>query len=105
MNPVTATFLEHGLLGACVVVLGIAVWLLYNAYAKIQTARVTEAQAVTDKLLEVTERWLTAVSATTAEIKGLGEKCESIEKRVCEVSTAIQANDLAARDRGARKGR
>jgi hypothetical protein len=100
MGDVTTIFLEHGLLGACVLVLAGVVWRLYRAYAAVQNQRVSEAQAVTDRILEVSDKWMEAVSGQSEEIKGLGGKADSIEKRVCETLAALQQHD-----RDTRKGR
>lgn len=97
MSDVTTVFLEHGLLGACVLVLAGVVWRLYRAYAGVQDQRVAEAQAVTDKILDVSSKWGTAISDQTAEVKGLGEKIEAVEKRVCDTLAAVQQHDRDAR--------
>lgn len=70
MNPDLATkFLENGVIGACVVVLAFVVWRLYKSYDKIQDSRVNEAQAVTDRILKLSEDWLTAISDLTKMVE------------------------------------
>lgn len=66
MTPeLAAKFLEHGITGACVIALAYVVWKLYKAYNKIQDDRVLEAKAVTDKMLSISEEWLTALGDIT----------------------------------------
>jgi len=93
VNDVLPIFLEHGLLGACVIVLAVVVWRLFKALAKTQNDRVTEAHAVTDKLLEVSEKWLDAISAQGAESDKIVKAVDGVEKRVSEVLAAVQLHD------------
>ena len=88
-----AIFLQYGPLGACVVVLAGVVWRLYSANAQIQNTRVAEAQAVTAKLLEVSEKWLAMLASQSGEIEKTTERCGAINERVGEVLTAVQQLD------------
>lgn len=70
MTPeLAAKFLEHGITGACVIALAYVVWKLYKAYNKIQDDRVVEAKAVTDKMLSISEEWLTALGDITKMVE------------------------------------
>lgn len=100
MGEVATVFLQHGILGTSVLVLAGVVWKLYRAYARTQDQRVTEAQAVTSKLLEVTEKWLSAIGAQNTAIGRVEGKVEGVEKRVCETLAVVQQHD-----RDTRKGR
>jgi peptidoglycan hydrolase CwlO-like protein len=100
LNDVLPIFLEHGLLGACVIVLAVVVWRLFKALAKTQNDRVAEAQAVTDKMLNVSDRFLEHVSALTSEVEKVSEKVDGVEKKIDGIAAAMQQHAVEA----ARKG-
>ena len=96
MNEILPIFLEHGLLGACVIVLAVVVWRLFKALAKTQNTRVEEAQAVTDKVIAVSEKFLEHVAELTAEVEKLGEKVDGVEKKVDGVAATMQQHAVNA---------
>lgn len=100
MDEVLPLFLEHGLLGACVVVLAIVVWRLYRAHSKTQNDRVAEAKAVTDKVIDVSEKFLEHVAALTSEIEKLVEKMESVERKIDGIAAAMQQHAVDTARRG-----
>jgi uncharacterized protein YlxW (UPF0749 family) len=100
VNDVLPIFLEHGLLGACVIVLAVVVWRLYKAHSKTQNTRVAEAQAVADKMIDVSEKFLEHVAALTSEIEKTGEKVDGVERKIDGIAAAMQQHAVDA----ARKG-
>lgn len=93
MNEVLPIFLEHGLLGACVIVLAVVVWRLYKALVKVQNERVAEAKAVTEKLLEVSEKWLEALGEQSGESDKIAACVDAVKSKVGEVLAALQQHD------------
>lgn len=69
MGDVAAIFLQYGPLGASVVALAIVSWRLYRANVVLQDARVDEAKAVTDKVLALSDEWLTAIDKLSEMVK------------------------------------
>ena len=100
MSEIATLFLEHGLLGACVVVLAITVWRLHSANTKVQETRVAEAQAVTEKLLEVSEKFIDQVSVQTAEVGRSCAKIDGVERKVDGVLAAQERHALDTARRG-----
>ncbi len=107
MDKIVALFLEYGLLGACVLVLAIVVWRLFRSLSRTQDTRVAEAQAVTDKMLALSEKFLEHVAALTSEIEKLVEKAEkmdAIERKIDGVAAAMNQHANQHAIEAARKG-
>jgi hypothetical protein len=74
MDPATQALAElasHGVLGALVVVLGVAYTRLQKQVQEIMQARVDDAQKVATTLMDLQEKWMQRVDALTTAIEGL----------------------------------
>jgi prefoldin subunit 5 len=67
MDTLTETLISAGPLGAIVVALGFGYWQQQRRFE----ARVRDAQAVTEQLLEFNERWMTAIAELTQAVSEL----------------------------------
>lgn len=74
MNDVTQVFLEHGVLGAVVVLLTIAVVYLNKQLQKTQNDRLEDAKKVTTTLLDVNERWHAVIDDLSEAVERLHER-------------------------------
>lgn len=82
MDTLTETLISAGPLGAIVAALGVGYWQqqrrfettltsAQEARVAAQEARVRDAQAVTEQLLEFNERWMTAINELTQAVTEL----------------------------------
>jgi len=65
---------SSGLLGAIVIVLGVAYWKQSQALAAVQEARVADAQKVAQTLLSIQDRWQQAVADLTKAVEKMNER-------------------------------
>jgi len=71
VDPVTETLISAGPLGAIIIALGVAYWRLGLSLKAAQEARVADANKVTEKLLELNEKWLVAINGLATAVNEL----------------------------------
>lgn len=76
IDDATNILLNSGspVLGAILVVLGYAYWKQSQALAAVQEARVQDAQRVASTLLEMQDKWQSALSELTQAVERLNER-------------------------------
>lgn len=74
MEDALSTIGSHGILGAIVVVLFVALWRLHSQNQAIQAARVDDAKKVATTLMEVNDKWHTQIQTLADVVKQLREQ-------------------------------
>lgn len=74
MDEAVRQIASSGLLGAILVVLGVAYWKQSQALAAVQEARVADAQKVAQTLLSLQDRWQQAISELTKAVEKMNER-------------------------------
>lgn len=73
MNSVVESLVSAGPLGAIVIALGVAYWRQTKSFQEdlkaVHDARVAEAQAVTETLLELTDKWHVAINELSLAVR------------------------------------
>lgn len=69
MDEAVRQIASSGLLGAIVVVLGIAYWKQAQALSAVQEARVADAQKVAQTLLSLQDRWQQSINELTKAVE------------------------------------
>lgn len=74
MDEAVRQIASSGLLGAILIVLGVAYWKQGQALAAVQESRVADAQKVAQTLLSMQDRWQQAISELTKAVEKMNER-------------------------------
>lgn len=92
MNPISPAIthlLELGVLGPITVILGFYCWKLHNKFLETEDKRVTDAQAVTDKLINLHKEWSSTIREHSHYLDALNSSMHSIADNVMDIRDEV----------------
>lgn len=87
-----SVFLElskHGILGIILIPVGWYVWQMHKDRRVAETARVTDAQAVVDKLIAINEKWQQAFFTNVETLKTTVETLQQVRAALKDVEDVL----------------
>lgn len=81
---------EHGVLGIALAALGLYTWHLHKELRRVETERTRDAQAVTQTLIQLNDKWSGAVQALTTALSAQHTMLEKLEDLLRETKDALK---------------